>query len=217
MIRLIIVDDDPIVSESLKMIIEKSSEAFIEQFTVLETGHNGHEAIRLYRSYQPDIILLDIRMPECNGIEAGETILREFPEAKILYLTTFLEEEYIVSALRHGAKGYLMKSSVKQLLPALYAIYNGQSVFDGEILDRVSFDGMQGKSHSLERPKFFQNVSEREWEMIQYIADGKNNKEIAQIMHFSEGTVRNYISKMLEDLELRDRTQLAIQYYKTQG
>lgn len=214
--RIIIIDDDPIVAESLTLIIEKGD----ARIRVLAQGKSGQEAIALYRQYQPDLLLLDIQMPEMDGLEAGKLILEEFPQAKLLYLTTFLNNEYIITALRIGARGYLMKSSVKQLVPALLAIYSGQRVFGDEIVDKFTLDTSSGtkRNQNIARPiaphSKFHKLNEKEWKIVQLIAEGMNNKEIAQHLHFSEGTIRNYLSIILEKMEIRDRTQLAVYYYK---
>ena len=111
--NIIIVDDDPFVSLSLKTILEASGE-----INVLEIGNNGIEAISLYKKFQPEILLMDIRMDKMTGLEAAETILKEYPNAKILFLTTFLDDEYIVQSLLLGAKGYILKQDFESLLPS---------------------------------------------------------------------------------------------------
>lgn len=210
--NIIIIDDDPIVCQSLKMIIEiKSQET--TPVSVLALGQNGQEAISLFDQYHPDIVLMDIRMPVLNGIEAGKRIMDKHPQAKILYLTTFLDDEYIISALNIGAKGYLLKSRAESILHSLYAVEQGQNVFGDEIIEKLppllSKDINSPSSESI-----LSRIPEKDWELVELIAQGKNNQEIANILHLSDGTVRNYLSRILELTELRDRTQLAIQYYK---
>ncbi|HHT24925.1 MAG TPA: response regulator transcription factor [Clostridiaceae bacterium] len=216
--KIIIIDDDALVCESLATIaVHGAIKQGTETIEVLAIGHDGKTAVDLYNKYQPDIILLDIRMPELNGLEAGKIILENHPEAKILYLTTFLDEEYIVQALRIGAKGYLMKSSVKNVLPALYAIERGQRVFGDEIIEKLPpllDQAAKNKTDYQAKNNIFSKLSETEHTIVELIADGKNNREIAEALHFSEGTIRNYLSTILEKLNLRDRTQLAITYYK---
>ncbi|HHU53140.1 MAG TPA: response regulator transcription factor [Clostridiaceae bacterium] len=216
--RIIIIDDDALVCESLATIaVQGSIQQGTEPIEVLAIGHDGQAAIELYDKFQPDIILLDIRMPELDGLEAGKIILANYPKAKILYLTTFLDEEYIMQALRIGAKGYLMKSSVKNVLPALYAIERGQRVFGDEIIEKIPpllDKAVKNKTDNKIQNNIFSVLSETEYTIVELIADGKNNREIADALHFSEGTIRNYLSTILEKLNLRDRTQLAIAYYK---
>ena len=121
--KLLIIDDDALVCASLKTILETDP-----QVKVVGTGGSGREAVSLYRRLRPDVLLMDIRMDGLTGLEAGELILREAPEAKILFLTTFSDDEYIIKALKLGAKGYLIKQNFESILPALHAVESGQSV-----------------------------------------------------------------------------------------
>lgn len=202
--NLIIIDDDKLVCQALKTIIEAD-----EEFNVVAIGHNGDEAIELYNTNNPDIILMDIRMGEMTGIDAGEVILKNDPHGKILYLTTFLEDEYIIKALRIGAKGYLLKQNFDCIISSLKAISLGQSVFGEEIISKIPEMMKASKKSFRDFP-----ISDKEIEIITLIAEGLSNKEIAAHKYLSEGTVRNYISCILEKLDLRDRTQIAIFYYK---
>lgn len=213
--RLLIVDDDKLVCESLRMIVEIGSRKDNgEPIEVVGLGHNGDQAISLYESLQPDILLMDIRMDGKDGITAGREILAAHPDARILYLTTFLDDEYILEALRIGAKGYLMKSSYDAVLPSIVAVHNGQRVFGDEIIEKIPGMLETNRAATAGLQEHFSNLTEREIALIEQVAEGKNNKEIAEALHFSEGTVRNYLSVILEKLDLRDRTQLAVFYYK---
>ena len=203
--KIVIVDDDCLVTEALKTILQINGDV-----EVIATGIDGEDACRLYRQYCPDVLLMDIRMKGMNGLEASEHILQECPEAKILLLTTFLDDEYIVRALRLGAKGYLLKQDYGSILPALRAVYCGQTVFGTEIVSRIP-DLLQGE-RKFDYGKY--DINEREFEMIELIANGYSNKEIAAELFLSEGTVRNYLSMILEKLQLRDRTQVAVFYYQ---
>ncbi|MCI9051649.1 MAG: response regulator transcription factor [Lachnospiraceae bacterium] len=205
--NIIIVDDDKLVCSALKTILESEPD-----FHVPAMGHNGNEAISLYKSHHPDLILMDIRMGELTGIDAGESILKEFPDAKILYLTTFADNEYIVKALRIGAKGYLLKQNFESIIPAIKAVSSGQNVFGDEIVSKLP-----NMSWSSKPSLSGYNLTDRELDIISNVAEGLSNKEIANLLFLSEGTVRNYISTILEKLNLRDRTQLAIFYYKHQS
>jgi DNA-binding NarL/FixJ family response regulator len=206
-LNIIIVDDDKLVCSALKTILESEPD-----FHVPAMGHNGNEAISLYKSHHPDLILMDIRMGELTGIDAGESILKEFPDAKILYLTTFADNEYIVKALRIGAKGYLLKQNFESIIPAIKAVSSGQNVFGDEIVSKLP-----NMSWSSKPSLSGYNLTDRELDIISNVAEGLSNKEIANLLFLSEGTVRNYISTILEKLNLRDRTQLAIFYYKHQS
>lgn len=201
--RLLIIDDDPIVSSSLKMILEVQ-----EDIEVVAIGSDGSQALKLYDHYNPDIILMDIRMKDMNGIEAGRGILSKDKEARIIFLTTFVDDEYIDDALQLGAKGYLLKQDFANIVPAIQAVMSGQLVFGQDII--LNIKSKTAKSHIMVPTNF----TDTELKLVQLVADGYNNKEIAQEMGFSEGTIRNYLSTILEKLELRDRTQLAIYYYK---
>ena len=130
---LLIVDDDTLVAQSLQAILEASGEV-----TVLAVGTSGKEALSLYEQYKPDILLMDIRMDGMSGLEAGETILTQHPEARLLFLTTFSDDEYIIKALHIGAKGYLLKQDFKSILPALKAVMEGQTVFGDKITEKTA-------------------------------------------------------------------------------
>lgn len=203
--KIVIVDDDNLVSLSLKTILEASGEV-----TVAEMGKDGKDAIALYEKHQPDVLLTDIRMDTMTGLEAAETILKKYPDAKILFLTTFSDDEYIVRALHLGAKGYILKQDFESLLPALKAVSNGQSVFGSEVVGKLP--GYLNQQEKFDGSAF--GITAKEMELIELVADGLSNKEIAEQLFLSEGTVRNYLSSVLEKLELRDRTQLAVFYYK---
>lgn len=203
--RVLVVDDDYLVAISLKTILE--ADTAIE---VTGIGQSGTDAIRLYHEQKPDILLMDIRMEGMTGLEAAEEILKDDKAAKILFLTTFSDDEYIVKALNIGAKGYLLKQDFEGIVPALHAVHGGQSVFGGEIVGKIPVL-MQGKGE-VDYERY--DISEKEQAIIELVAEGLSNREIAGKLYLSEGTVRNYISTILEKLGLRDRTQLAVFYYK---
>lgn len=202
--NIVVVDDDKLVAISLKTILESTG-----RITVAAMGNSGAEAIDLYSTHRPDVLLMDIRMEGMNGIEAGEKILSEDKEARILYLTTFSDDEYIIKALNMGAKGYILKQDFEGIAPALEAVMRGQSVFGDQIIDRLP-ELMKQKD---EFDFSVHGISDKEREIMTLVAKGLSNKEIAGKLFLSEGTVRNYISTLLDKLELRDRTQLAVFYY----
>lgn len=205
-IRIIIIDDDDIVVMSLKMIAEASG------IEVVATGTSGEEAIELYKLHKPDILLSDIRMDGMGGTAAAAQILKEFPGAKILFLTTFSDDEYVTDALKYGVKGYILKQDFEGIVPAIEAVYKGQSVFGGDIIGKLPD---MTKEHSSNDDKFWnKGITEKEFEIIELVADGLCNKEIASKLCLGEGTIRNYFSSILDKLELRDRTQLVVYYYK---
>ena len=203
--KLVIIDDDCLVSGAFKTILETDPDV-----SVCASGTDGTEAVRLYREHLPDILLMDIRMKKVNGLEATAAIRKEFPDAKILLLTTFSDDEYIVKALQLGAKGYLLKQDYANLLPALKAVASGQTVFGCEIVSKLP--GLFREKESFDYDSA--DISERELEIIKLIASGMSNKEIAAELFLSEGTVRNYLSNILDKLNLRDRTQVAVFYYQ---
>ena len=202
--NIAVIDDDKLVAISLKTILESTG-----HITVAAMGSSGDEAISIYREIRPDVILMDIRMEGKTGIEAGAEILAEDPSARILYLTTFSDDEYIVKALNMGAKGYILKQDFDGIAPALEAVMNGQTVFGERIITKLP---------ELMKPKSdydfaAHGISDKEREIMELVAEGLSNKEIAAKLFLGDGTVRNYISTLLEKLCLRDRTQLAVYYY----
>ncbi|ERJ11371.1 response regulator transcription factor [Haloplasma contractile] len=203
--KIIIVDDDQLVSSSLKTIIET-----YDGFYVLGIANSGEDAIKLYKRHQPDILVMDIRMDKMSGLEAAEKIIKTFANAKILFLTTFMDDEYIIKALKIGAKGYILKQHYNSIIPALNAVYSGQNVFGEEIINKLP--SVMSK-HSNKKNYRDYGIVEKEFEIITSVSKGLSNKEIAKELYLGEGTVRNYISVILEKLDLRDRTQLAIFYF----
>ena len=202
--NIVVIDDDKLVALSLKTILESSG-----KISVAAMGASGEAAVSLYREHHPDVMLMDIRMEGMSGIEAGELILAEYPAAKILYLTTFADDEYIIKALNMGAKGYILKQDFEGIAPALEAVAGGQSVFGEKIITKLP---------ELMKPKekydfAAHGINDKEREIMELVAEGLSNKEISAKLFLSDGTVRNYISTLLEKLCLRDRTQLAVYYY----
>lgn len=198
--KIVIVDDDCLVVSSLKTILQANG------FDIIATGSSGSEAVSLFKEHRPDILLMDIRMENMTGIEASEKILAEHMDAKILLLTTFNDEEYITKAINFGCKGYILKQNIDSLIPALNAVGAGSIVFDSEIISKIP----QTKPA---RSQFKEDLNDRETDILELAAEGLNNKEISNRLNLSEGTVRNYVSSILEKLNLRDRTQLVVYYY----
>ncbi len=202
--KIVIVDDDALVAVSLKTIIEASG-----RVEVAATGNDGSEAIELFKKHRPDILLMDIRMQKMTGLEAAKIILSEYHDARILFLTTFSDDDYIRQALSLGVKGYILKQNYEKLIPALEAVCDGHNVFGDEIVSRIP--AVMNSSEKPNKTDF--GLNDREIEIISHISQGLSNKEIASKLFLSEGTVRNYISVILDKLDLRDRTQIAIFYY----
>lgn len=203
--RVLVVDDDKLVSNSLKTILESDDE-----IEVVGIGNSGKQAIALYNELKPDVLLIDIRMDGMTGIEVAEILLKQDITAKILLLTTFSDDDYIVKALQIGAKGYILKQNFESIVSSIKTVHIWQRVFGDEIITKIPAlisDNSKADFSGL-------YLSEKEIEIISQVANGFSNKEIAEAQILSEGTVRNYISVILEKLNLRDRTQLAIFYYK---
>lgn len=218
MIHTIIVDDDPFVRLSLQTILEAQ-----DDIAVVALGGTGEEAVALFEVHAPDVLLMDIQMPGMGGLDAAERILAAHPDARVVFLTTFSDDEYIVRALRLGAKGYLIKQEVATIAPALRTVMAGQSVLGGEVLGRV--DALMRKEGAVnaasscapvagESGGAHENLTERERAVVELVAEGLDNREIAAELFLSEGTVRNHISAILQKLDLKNRTQLAISYYR---
>ena len=214
--KVLIVDDDALVAQSLSTIL--SVEDDVE---VVGLGRSGPEAIEKYRELKPDILLMDIQMPGGDGLSAAERILAGDVAARIVFLTTFSDDEYIVRALRMGSRGYLIKQDVAQIAPALRSVMAGVCVLEGEVLERSATmglsarpepDGPQGKPL---RGTVFAALTDREYEVVEAVAEGLDNAEVAARLFMSEGTVRNHISSILAKLGLRNRTQVAVMYYRS--
>lgn len=211
-INIVVIDDDKLAAISLKTIIESTGGG---EITVAAVGNSGEEAIELYERLRPDVLLMDIRMGGMSGLEAGERILAANPAAKVLYLTTFSDDDYIIKALSIGAKGYILKQDFEGIAPALKAVMNGKSVFGEQVMSRIP-QLMQGGRRTEAESGFDMSAAglgATEQEIIGLVAEGLSNREIAAQLYLSEGTVRNYLSGIFEKLAVRDRTQLAIFYY----
>ena len=206
--RVIVVDDDAIVVRSLSTIL--GAEPDIE---VAGTGTSGEEAVSLFSMCEPDVVLMDIQMPGVDGLSAAEKILAANPAARVVFLTTFSDDDYIVRALRLGARGYLIKQDVGTIAPALRSVMAGQSVLEGEVLARAAALSDDWVRPKREEPEM-RGLTEREREVVRAIADGMSNVEVAAALYMSEGTVRNHISSILAKLGLRNRTQIAVYYYR---
>ena len=214
--RVIIVDDDPIVAKSLSLIL--SVEADIEP---IATGTRGDDAITLFEECLPDVLLMDIQMPGCDGLSAAEEILSRHPGARIVFLTTFSDDEYIVRALRLETRGYLIKQDISTIAPALRSVMAGQVVLEGEVLERATTLGARRTSAGgTPQPEILSvegalaPLTEREREVVRAVADGLDNREIADTLCLSAGTVRNHISSILAKLGLKNRTQIAVFFYR---
>ncbi|KAA8822579.1 response regulator transcription factor [Bifidobacterium vespertilionis] len=223
--RIAIVDDDPIVCQSLQTILTATGAA-----DVLWTANDGDAAVAAYfrdPSSRPDVLLIDIQMPGRDGLDAAREILTRDPGARILFLTTFADREYIAQAVGLGAKGYLIKQDVASVRPALEAVMAGQVVLGAEVLGKLTVsvttsasgdmpDSARGsETHDGVSGPEEECLNEREREIAALVAEGLDNREIAARLFFSEGTVRNRISAILDKLGMTNRTQLAIWWIRS--
>lgn len=206
--NLLLVDDDIFVTTALKTILEADP-----LLHVCGVGKSGPEAVSLFEELHPDVLLMDIRMAQMDGLEAARQILEKDPHARILLLTTFSDDEYIVKALHIGVSGYLLKQDYVHIIPAVKAVCSGQTVFGTEITQRLP--ELLGRRPEFDYGKY--DISERELAIIRGVAEGLSNREIARELFLGEGTVRNYLSTILDKLGLRDRTQLAVFYLNHQS
>lgn len=179
--KIVIIDDDNLVSLSLNTILSAQ-----DDIEVSAVGDSGQQAVKLYEEHMPDVMLMDIRMQGMTGLEAAEKILGKYPDSKILLLTTFSDDEYIVKAISLGAKGYILKQAFESIAPALRAVNNGQTVFGTQIMDRIPhLFGADGKASSgtgqarfIDAMKSY-DISGKELSIIELVAEGLNNREIA--------------------------------------
>ena len=208
MIRVLLVDDQDILVEGLRLILGR--EADIE---IIGTANNGRKAYEACKWSRPDVVLMDIKMPEVNGVEATGMIKKDFPEVKIIVLTTFNDDEYIYEALKNGASGYLLKdASPAEIAGAVRTAYKGGALIQPEVAAKVldKFSELARGNRKITTDPRVELLTDREVDILRLIAEGKNNREIAVMLYLSEGTVKNHITKVLIKLDLRDRTQLAV-------
>ncbi len=211
-IRVLVVEDQEIVRRGLKTLLETEP-----GLQVIGEANNGYSAIKQLADLQeiaqfPDVVLMDIQMPVMNGVKATQLICQQFPEIKVLVLTTFNDTEYVAEALRFGAKGYLLKDTpADELAKAIRSVHQGYTQFGPGIVEKVIAETPVTKLNPPEPlPRGLMELTDREREILRLIAKGASNREIAQTLHLSEGTVRNHITHILTRLNLRDRTQAAI-------
>ena len=209
MIKVLIADDQELIRESLKIVLSAH-----QDIEVVGTAEDGLEVLELLKINRPDIILMDIRMPRLDGVLCTKAVKENYPEVKVIILTTFDDDDFIFSALQYGASGYILKGiSMDELYQAIVTVNSGSAMLNPDIASKVFklFSQMAQSSSAIKvQDKDIADISKAEWRIIQQIALGLSNKEIAAKLFLSEGTVRNYLSIVLSKLNLRDRTQLAI-------
>ena len=208
-IKVLVAEDQELVRKSLEIILGNQ-----DTIELIGAVSNGQEVIRFIRGSLPDIIIMDIRMPKMDGVTCTRIIKDQYPQVKIIILTTFDDDEYIFKALRDGASGYLLKGiSVDELITAIHKLYKGSAMINEDIESKVVnlfADIAKSKLYIEVNELGKKDINTTEKKIITLVSQGLSNKEIAVELSLSEGTVRNYLSNILEKLNLRDRTQLAI-------
>jgi DNA-binding NarL/FixJ family response regulator len=204
-IRLLLVDDQRLMLEGLETLLELEPD-----LNVVAQAEDGEEALTAYADTQPDVVLMDIRMPKMDGVEATRRLCQRWPNAKVMILTTFDDDEYVFEGLRAGAVGYMLKAaSGTELARAIRTIAEGGALIEPSIARKVISEFARLKpakpAAALAEP-----LSEREQEIIVHLAQGLTNREIANRLHLAEGTVKNYVTAILQKLNVRDRTQASL-------
>ena len=209
MINVLVADDQELIRQSLQIVLE-NKEGIHETDAVAD----GQEVIQSIRREKPDVVLLDIRMPKLDGVQCTQIIKENYPQIKVIILTTFDDDEYVYNALKFGASGYLLKGvSMDELENAIKTVYSGKAMINPDIATKVLrlFSKMAQTDYTIPvGDKAVEELTETEWKIISCVETGATNKEIAETLCLSDGTVRNYLSAILNKLNLRDRTQLAI-------
>ena len=213
MIKVLIADDQELIRQSLQIVLDSR-----EELQVTDAVANGQEVVGSVRRERPDVILMDIRMPKMDGVQCTKIIKDLCQDVKIIILTTFGDDEYVYNALKYGASGYLLKGvSMDGLVEAIETVHSGRAMINPDIAAKVLrlFSQMaqadQEQQHTIPvSDELVETLTKTEWKIIDQVAKGSSNREIAEALSLSEGTVRNYLSTILNKLDLRDRTQLAI-------
>jgi len=204
MIKVLIVDDQALIREGLSLMLD-----LYDEIEIAGEANNGEEAIDFLKKEEIDVILMDIRMPVMDGVEATKVIKEKYPNTRVIILTTFNEDEYIFKGLKNGADGYILKDvSSKELVNIIKSVHNGEILFHGDVAKTIASAVVDRKGDRKE--DILKRLTPRELEIAKLIGEGKSNREISQMLYITEGTVKNYVTKILDKLEIRDRTQLAL-------
>ncbi|WP_202947071.1 response regulator [Paenibacillus dendritiformis] len=210
--KVMIADDQEIVREGLKMIL-----SLYEEVSVIGEVPNGKVLLEQLEVMTPDVILMDIRMPVMDGITAAQLVKERHPEVKVIILTTFNEDEYIIQGLKNGVEGYILKDSGSaDILNAIKTVYAGSVLLNPKVTERMVEAISSGRDNAMPSrqeaavPDKLGLLTPRETEVARHILSGSSNKEIAQALFVTEGTVKNYVSRILDKLECRNRTELVL-------
>ena len=210
-IKVLIADDIMILRQGLKAVLEQD-----EGIEVVALAENGKEAFEKCRVYEPDVVLMDMRMPEYDGAYGIHVIKEHFPTIRVLVLTTFDDEETLAKAIESGADGYILKEMEdEKVIASVKSVYSGMSIFGSGVYQMMrtrmeKANQLENMDRSKESIDNAMNFTDRERDILKFVAQGYDNKEIATALYLAEGTVRNQISRLLEKLSLKDRTQLAV-------
>ncbi len=206
MINVLICDDQAVVREGLRTILGTSN-----GIEVIGLAENGEEAVQLAGQLKPDVILMDLKMPVMNGIQATHLICEQFPKVRVLVLTTYDFDEWVLEAIRNGASGYLLKDTPREdLLAAINGTFEGRTYIDPQVAGKLVAQLRRGGQPAAAQADLLKDLSEREVAVLRLVAHGMSNTEIAQRLYLSEGTVKNYVSSILSKLGVADRTMAAV-------
>lgn len=201
--RILLVDDHEVVRVGLRALLEKHPD-----FEVVAEAGTSKEAVEKTRAYKPDVVVMDIRLRGGSGIEATQTIVGEFPDAKVIMLTSYAEDEMLFAAIRAGAAGYVLKQiGGDELVRAIEAVGRGEALLDPAVTQRV-FQEVR-KAAREEEASAFADLTEQEMHVLQLVSEGRTNRQIAEMLYLGEGTVRNYVSSILSKLNVRNRAEAA--------
>jgi DNA-binding NarL/FixJ family response regulator len=208
MIKILIADDQECVREGIAALL-----SYHQDLQIVGQASNGEEACKLAKELSPDVVLMDIRMPVCDGIAATQTIISENPNIKVLVLTTFDEEDLVIKAIKSGASGYLLKDTKSdRIAAAIHTVRDGGMVLSPTAATKVvsHLDAPRQAGDGSRRLELENKLSERKIAVLKLIGQGKSNTEIAETLHITEGTVKNYVSQIFDELGVRDRVQAAL-------
>lgn len=213
MINVMIVDDQNLIREGISMLLSLS-----EDIKIVDMATNGEEALEKINKNPEniDVVLMDVKMPVMNGVEATKIIKTNYPDIKVIILTTFKDDEYLYEALKNGASGYMLKDiKSDEIIDAIKSVYAGNFLLQNELANKIwklfhSSDTFTEKEEKIEIKGPYESLTQREIELSILVSQGKSNKEISEILFITEGTVKNHLTRVLAKLQLRDRTQLAL-------
>lgn len=201
--KILIVDDQLLFAESLKTVLETRG----RNLEIVSIAANGKEALQMAGIHDPDIVLMDIRMPEMNGVEALKILKERYPSMIVIMLTTFDDDHYIHNALKNGATGYLLKNTPpEKLIASIYAAQSGMVLVSPSIIDHLTHDPVS-PDPKRERPSWLEDLSNREKQVLKLITGGLNNREIAEELFIAEQTVKNHVSLIYSKIGAHDRMQ----------